>query len=352
MKKKILFVSNMYPSKEDPHFGTFIEKNYNMLSKEYDVEKIVLLSSKSKLDKLKKYVHFFMKIFSRILKGKYTMIYVHFPSFSFIPLFFLKNRNTKNIVINLHGSDLVSKKILNIVLNNIFTTNSLKRSKKVIVPSDYFKKLIEQKHKIQPNKIFVSASGGIDPNIFYSKPKSINKHKIIGYCGRLTKEKGVIELTEAFLKAYSTDNELKLYIIGSGNQKKEIENIVKDIPKEAVTLFGGKNQLEVSEILNEVDIFVFPSWQESLGLVGIEAMSKKCLVIASDISGITSYLKDQYNGMVFQPKKPESLLDCLNKALNLNEVEREKIINNGYKTSEKYSSTIVEKLLLEELRGK
>lgn len=352
MNKKILFISNMYPSKLAPYFGTFVEKNYNMLTKEYEVEKIVLLSSTSKRDKTKKYFIFFMEIFKKVLKNEYSMIYIHFPSFSYIPLFFIKNNNTKKIVTNLHGSDLVSSKPLNKFLNKIFTISSLKRSIKVIVPSQYFKDLLEETYNINKDKIFVSPSGGINSKIFYPREQCFPKNKVIGYCGRLTKEKGIIELIEAFKEVYSKNQDLKLYIIGSGGLQKEIETITKDIPKEVIFIFGGKSQTEISEILNEVDIFVFPSWQESLGLVGLEAMSKKCLVIASEIPGIESYLVDGYNGKLFKHRNSQSLVNCLNEVLNLSENERRQLIDNGYETSKHYSSNIVEKLLLKELNEK
>lgn len=58
-----------------------------------------------------------------------------------------------------------------------------------------------------------------------------------------------------------------------------------------------------------IDIFCFPTYRksDSLGLVGLEAMACGCIVIASNMAGPTSYIKDQENGFFFKPRDGKDL---------------------------------------------
>ena len=50
-KKKILLVSNMYPSKKYPHYGVFVKNIYESLQKDFLIDKIVCFKQVSKVYK-------------------------------------------------------------------------------------------------------------------------------------------------------------------------------------------------------------------------------------------------------------------------------------------------------------
>ena len=84
---KILIVSNMIPDKKHPSYGVFV-KNFieqmEHLHLPFDVSAMYM--SDGKLSKLLGYIRFYMKTYKSILSGKYDLVYVHYPSFSFIPV--------------------------------------------------------------------------------------------------------------------------------------------------------------------------------------------------------------------------------------------------------------------------
>ena len=65
-----------------------------------------------------------------------------------------------------------------------------------------------------------------------------------------------------------------------------------------------QTQKELALFYSAIDIFCFPTYRksDSLGLVGLEAMACGCIVIASNMAGPTSYIKNQENGFFFKPR--------------------------------------------------
>src|SRR5699024_9940567 len=97
---------------------------------------------------------------------KYDIIYIHYPSISAIPILKIIRIKKLNIFTNIHGTDAdpVTSKEIRLEKN---TQKISKLSKKIIVPSQYFKELVVNKYNINENKVTVYPSGGVDTNVFY-----------------------------------------------------------------------------------------------------------------------------------------------------------------------------------------
>lgn len=79
---------------------------------------------------------------------------------------------------------------------------------------------------------------------------------------------------------------IKLYLIGDGDSREYLENMVKEkCLTPYIQFVGAKNQSYVFEHLCEYDLFVQPSINEGFGLTVAEAMAAKVPVIVSDIEG-------------------------------------------------------------------
>lgn len=123
-----------------------------------------------------------------------------------------------------------------------------------------------------------------------------NKNVII-YAGRLAKEKGVIHFIH-MLKALSVD--FKAFIIGDGSQREECENLVSIMGLSGRVEFTGfLDRNEIKDYFAQASVVVIPSlWPEPFCLVGLEAMSCSRPVVAYDVGGISSWLRDNYNGFL------------------------------------------------------
>jgi glycosyltransferase involved in cell wall biosynthesis len=358
--KKILLLSNMYPSKKFPHYGIFVKNTENILiENNYIVKKVVIKKNDRKMIKLMSYFIYFFKSFFIMLIKKNDYIYVHYPSLSGIPVLVANLFKRQNIIINIHGNDLVpeNKK------DHLFLSITLKLSKcasKVIVPSEYFKKIIVEKKPSVYEKVVVFPSGGVDSNTFNKIDKNVSLgylgldkcYQYIGYIGRIEPSKG----WNVFLDMVNEikDPCIKFIVVGSGTEDIKYEKKVKELDlSDRIIKFDLLSQQEINYIFNALDIFVFPTFRksESLGLVGLEAMSTNAILLSSDNYGPTSYIVDGVNGFLFKSKNVESLVSEIYKILSMSESELEMIRNNAEITLQDFSIKKLSKKLVSSFEG-
>ena len=83
-----------------------------------------------------------------------------------------------------------------------------------------------------------------------------------------------------------------------------------------VTYVGRKVREEKEAFFRQADIFVFPTYYETFGLVNLEAMEYKLPVISTNEGGIPDIVKDGENGLICEKQNPVSLADCIAKLLD------------------------------------
>lgn len=342
----ILLISNLYPSKNFPSFGTFVKVVTDELEKNRDItiKKVVL--DKEIKSKVIAYICFYLMTWINLLFNKKDLTYIHYISHSTIPLFFAPKPN--NLVLNIHGSDiyLQGKKAK---FFKFFIKTVLQKSDLVIVPSIFYQSKVIEIYNVSPEKIFVSPSGGIDTKVFYNKNNRAKGKVKFGYASRLEDDKG----WDTFLDAVSTikNDNVEFYMVGSGTYKNRIENIIENAHYDNLKLIELLPQKELAEFFNTIDCFIFPSKRESLGLVGLEAMACGCFVIGADNEGILSYLKDNDNGLVFKSGNAESLVNAIEEYLQMSENEKKRILTNSEATINNFAKEDVVALLYDKFEN-
>lgn len=154
---------------------------------------------------------------------------------------------------------------------------------------------------------------GIDFSNFISKNLENEKKEIItiGTLSRLTKQKGLHILIKAVAKSREANFVVK--VAGTGELKANLEEQIKQLNlTNKVSLVG---QVNAPEFLSEIDIFVFPSLWEGLGLALLEAAAMSKVVIASDIDGIKEVV-DEETGFLFESGKTDDLANKLDEVVS------------------------------------
>lgn len=108
------------------------------------------------------------------------------------------------------------------------------------------------------------------------------QEKIIGHIGRFELQKNHKFLIEVFRDLCKDHQEYKLILIGEGSLEKEIHELVSEYGLAEKVIFLGPRE-DVAELYQAMDIFLFPSFYEGLGIVAIEAQVSNLSVIASDL---------------------------------------------------------------------
>jgi len=130
------------------------------------------------------------------------------------------------------------------------------------------------------------------------------------YVGRLTKEKGVLHFIH-MLKLL--DAPFTAYVIGDGPQREECECLVKNMGLEEKVVFTGfLERPQLREFFAKATLVVVPSlWPEPFCLVGLEAMSSSRPVVAYNVGGISSWLKENMNGYLAERGNLRSLTSAV-----------------------------------------
>jgi glycosyltransferase involved in cell wall biosynthesis/predicted metal-dependent phosphoesterase TrpH len=117
------------------------------------------------------------------------------------------------------------------------------------------------------------------------------------YCGRLTREKGVDLLADAFLRAREEDPRLHLVLAGGGPE----EGALRERLGEHGTFLGWLSGSDLPKAYASADAFLFASRTDTFGQVILEAQASGLPVIAVGEGGPTSLIADGESGLLTAP---------------------------------------------------
>lgn len=166
-------------------------------------------------------------------------------------------------------------------------------------------------------------------NVFVQSNSSL---LVIGYAGRLVEEKGL----RIFLNSlrYVNFNKYKVIIKGAGVEESYIKNFISTNNLDNfVSLEGWGFSLE--KFWKDIHILILPSiYEEGLGIIILEAMANRKVVIASNIGAIPEIIINGFNGYLVEPNSPEAIANIINSIYYHGLPE--KIIENALITAEKF----------------
>ncbi len=275
---------------------------------------IKIISSDNKNKKIFRNKNYILDFCEKNKKKKIDIIEIHNrPEYvKYIKKYF---QNTK-IILTLHNDPLTlrgSEKINE-------RENLLKDCTKIVfisrwIQNRFFKSVVNSNY-LNTEIIYHGVKKKLNPNK--------KKKKNILFVGKLNEAKGYKIYVEAAKKFKKVDKSWNFIAIGDEPRKKIFpdKNIVNEI--------GYKTNKEVLKYYNNSEISVGNSvWEEPLGRIAIEASSRKCLPIISNIAGLTESKKIAY---VLKENNPNELFKSLKK-LTQDKVVRKKLQNKYYKNN-------------------
>lgn len=229
--------------------------------------------------------------------------------------------------------------IIKIATEHNFHNNDKKYITKVIdsiKDFDYFVVVSDNLRKFYENKIGKTKCIYI-PNVIDNLPDKKSKltNKNIITIGRLSPEKGQKDLIDVFKIVNKELPKTKLFIVGDGPLKQELENYTKELKLTDKIIFTGfLGNKEKEKYILDSSIFILPSYTESFGLVLIEAMSYGLPCIAFDSSdGARELLKDDVGILVKDRNKEKMAKEIIKELKNKDSSEYS---DNGYKFCQRY----------------
>jgi len=167
-----------------------------------------------------------------------------------------------------------------------------------------------------------------------SKTNNKPNTSTLGYLGKLNKNKGIEDLIDVYANLLKKENFNKLepnLLIGGVGSENFIKSLNKKISSKNIQFLGYVE--DRYNFFNSIEIFIFPSYSEGLGLVLLEAMSYGVLCITRDVTPMNSIINNGENGFLFRDNN--ELLEKIEKALELNSSEKDNMVKSALEKIEK-----------------
>lgn len=173
---------------------------------------------------------------------------------------------------------------------------------------------------------------------FKKKYQINNDTKVFLILGRVAKEKSMDVSIRGF-KAFVDQNkdiDARLFIVGGGPQKEELEALVNDLGIASKTVFiGPVPASEVPFYYHLADIYTSASVTETQGLTFMEAMVSGAIVLARFDTNLENTIVDGESGFFFSSE--DEFVAKAKRIIELNEIEKKTIQENALKICDIYS---------------
>jgi len=135
---------------------------------------------------------------------------------------------------------------------------------------------------------------------------------VIGFVGRLCREKGINELVLAFKELSKKNANLYLLLVGPMEAKiREFESDVQEMLRHNRNILTMGYQDRPEEFLAAMDIFVLPSYREGFGNVNIEASAMSLPVVSTDTPALQNSVLNGKTGLLVPAKSVDKLEEAL-----------------------------------------
>ena len=191
-----------------------------------------------------------------------------------------------------------------------------------IVLTDFARELfLHSSFGLKPEKYVVKSNFKDEANL-----SSVQKGKHFLFVGRLSPEKGIRVLLDAF-----AGSDLELQIAGDGPLLPEVMSATEKYAN--IRFLGPLDHKKVQDAMQECTSLVFPSiWYEGMPMTILEAFSTGTPVIAGKLGAMASLIEHGYNGLHYNADDPRSLSEKLLSWQNMDTGRREKIRQNALST--------------------
>lgn len=243
--------------------------------------------------------------------GKPDLIHAHFAVWAGYTADTIRRRHHIPYIITEHASSITGgnvplwqRDIFRSVYNN---------AGKVICVGTLLKRKLEE-YVTDPEKITV-VPNFVDTEIFHPSTHHTEKEKEFVFISvaNLTQRKGIHDLLDAFHNAFRNHPQVKLKIVGEGEEKEALEQKVNKLQLNSRVAFTGRlGREQLAEELAESDAFVLASYAETFGIVYIEAMSTGMPAIGTVCGGPEDIITSE-SGFLVKPGDVDELADKMYK---------------------------------------
>lgn len=221
---------------------------------------------------------------------EYKNVHVHINTCSYIkPIIMASNYGNRNIIVHSHnewkGSNLRTK-----LMHNLNKSKVVKRASHLIACSDVAGNYMFKTNNSVSNSNFKIIKNAIDSQQYRYDSKirkemreslALEGKFVIGHVGRFSYQKNHDFILDVFKRIHQQDSNSILLLVGNGELEEKIKDKINKLKLEkSVQMLGIRNN--IPQLLQAMDVFLFPSHYEGLPFTLIEAQAAGLPCVISD----------------------------------------------------------------------
>ena len=278
----------------------------------------------------------YQKVLKEKLKG-YKIVHCHLGTMAVFALRAAKKADVPVRIVHSHTTSNKKEFIRN-MMKNILRPFSKVYATEYMACSELAGRWLYGNKTYDKGKVFL-LNNAIDFDKFRYNEELRNKKRkelnisddtfVIGNIGRFVEQKNHSYLIDIFYEIYKQKSNLLLLLVGQGPLMNEIKEKVNNLGLNDCVLFLGQRN-DVNEIYQVMDLFLFPSLYEGLGMVAIEAQASGLPCVVSTEVPKIAQITDFF---IFVDLKSNVKIWCkeIKKMLNVKRQNNsKKIISSGY----------------------
>lgn len=321
---RVLVITNMYPNREEPSFGLFVQGQVEALRAAGVQVDVLAMPRRGRGWRGRlAYAGWALRGLGRLLR-RYDAVHAHYAVPSGVIGLWFRRLAGRPLVVTVHGSDVL-------VLPDRFPRLApvlrrvLHGADHVIAVSRFLRDRIVDRFGVPPERITVQ-SAGIDTRVFRpgapgaeAVRERYGGQPLVVFAGNLIRQKGVDILVRAFARVRERLGSGHLVLVGPS-----VDEAYQDLLRARVaslgldghvTFAGPRPPAEVAAFMAAADVFVLPSLEEGLGLVVLEALACGVPVVGSRVGGIPEIVQDGDYGLLVPPGDVNALAGAIRRVL-------------------------------------
>ncbi len=176
---------------------------------------------------------------------------------------------------------------------------------------------------------FTVIPNGVDITRFAPRPRRDDireswgvhpQQTLFGLIGRLDKQKGSLEFVEAAAQVLERSPQARFVLvggntIGEGDFDRLVKSRLRELNLDGKVILTDFRK-DIPDVMNALDVFVMPSYEENFGNVLLEALASGLPVVGTDSGGTPEILDRGQTGLLCEPRSSASLAQAMLQFMN------------------------------------
>lgn len=166
------------------------------------------------------------------------------------------------------------------------------------------------RRQVEVSVLGEGSSHGVDLHRFAFCPAAVNARPVVGYVGRIRRDKGILELLEAVEILHQRGLSFETRIVGTFEEPDLAERVAAT-PGTSHVAFASN----VPTVMAELDVLCLPTWREGFPNVVLEAAAVGRPVVTTTATGAVDSVVDGKTGLLVPPRDSAALAEALERLL-------------------------------------